>query len=251
MKTNMNQQVASLMRGRLALVAIVAWAAVMSLAGCSFSSLTTASNLPEGEGQFFVAPGYNRYQRSQGEPLWAPQLEVGGRYAITDRVEVGGKVWLPGAQVDVKVAMLGQEERGRGFNLSLDPSLGYLGGFEGNPEGGDTLHIVTVGLPVLMGWEFGESELVFGPRLIDQVWTGTGDTLTANIVAVGASLGFAWYVGRGVTVLPEVSWGTIVAQSLEDFGSNFGRGGTLVQGTLGFVFGGHGGPECPCPCPAP
>lgn len=216
--------------------------------GCSFSSLTTASNLPQGEGQFFVAPGYSRYQRSQGEPLWAPQLELGGRYGVTDQVEIGGKVWLPGAQLDVKVGLL----EGERVRMALDPTLGYLGGFEGTPEGGDTLHVVTMSVPLLLGWRLGDHELVLGPRVVDQIWTGTGETLTANIVAVGSSVGFAWYLGGGVTLMPEVSLGAIVAQTLEDFGSRVGGGGSLWQANVALLFGGHGAPQnVPCPCQPP
>lgn len=217
--------------------------------GCSFSSLTTATNLPEGQGQFFIAPGVSRYQRSHGEPLIAPQLELGGRYGITDRIEVGGKIWLPGAQTDVKVALLDKGRDEGGLRLALDPSLAYIGGFEGTPDGGATLHVITTTLPLLVGWRWGEHELVVGPRVVDQVWTGTGDTLTANIVAVGSSLGFAWYVGNGITLTPEVSVGAIISQALESFGSKFGLGGTLWQANLGVTFGGHASKDKPCSCP--
>ena len=218
------------------------------LAGCSFSTLTTASNLPEGEGQFFVAPGFTRFQRGSGEALLTPQVELGGRYAITDRVEVGGKIWLPGVQIDTKIGLLGVHKDGSGFNLALDPAIGYLGGFEGTPDGGDTLHIITMSLPVLIGWEFGDHELTLGPRIIDQVWTGGGEsTMTANVVSLGMSMGFSIYVGRGVTIVPEFSYGAIVMQSLEDFGSHVGVNGTMMQAGVGFVFGTHGQTEmCPC-----
>ena len=223
----------------LATVVLVAF----GVSGCSFSTLTTASNMPEGGSQFTVAQGVTRYQRSGGEPLWAPQVELGGRYAVSDRVEVGGKVWLPGVQLDCKVGLVGlgaadSPSTGR-FHVALDPTLGYLGGFSGTPDGGNVLHIITLSVPVLLGWEFGPHELVVAPRVVDQIWTGSGaDDMTANVVSLGTSVGFAWQPLPGFRVIPEVSLGVIVLQTLSDFGSHLGTNGSIFQANLAFVFGG-------------
>ncbi len=216
---------------------------VSAASGCSFSTLTTASNMTEGESQFIVAPGVTRYQRSGGEPLWVPQVELGGRYALSDQVEVGGKVWLPGVQLDCKVGLVGVDDAQQGsssrFHVALDPTVGYLGGFSGTPDGGNVLHILTFGLPVLLGWEFGPHELVVAPRIVDEIWTGSGaDDMTANIVSLGTSVGFSWQPLPGFRVIPEVSLGVIVLQTLSDFGSHVGPNGSIFQANLAFVFGG-------------
>ncbi|MBU1429429.1 hypothetical protein KKF91_02595 [Myxococcota bacterium] len=209
------------------------------IVGCSFSTLTTASNLDPGETQLLIAPGYTRYKRGSGEPLYAPQLEIGGRYGLTKRLELGGKLWLPGIQIDAKYALMGYEE-GAGFHLALDPTFGYMGGFEGTATGeGNTLEIITLSVPVLMGWRFGTDELIVAPRVVDQIWTGTGaSTMTANIASAGASLGYSWRVAPGVRIIPEVSWGFIFAQTLFEFGSSVGANGTMAQINLGLLFGG-------------
>ena len=74
--------------------------ALVLLAGCpSFSTMGTARTLPKGKGQFFVAPGgmvlkdFQRDSNGQYESFGLPTVEFGGRYGVTDGVEVGDLAW--------------------------------------------------------------------------------------------------------------------------------------------------------------
>jgi len=225
----------------------LAWPLLLlgGLSACSFSTYGTARPVDEGTTQFFVAPAVTRMARG-GKPLVTPQLEMGARHGLSEDLEVGAKLWLPGVAADLKVRLLdGTDPDGMGFDLSLNPSFSWLGGLAGSDyEEGNTLHIVTVTLPVLMGWDVGQGhQLVIGPRVVEQVWTGTGTTdLTANIVYVGTSVGFAWKASDDLRIIPEVSVVAPVVQSLSDFGTDFGLGGTGLQFGVAFAFGGDAPP---------
>ena len=60
-----------------------------------------ARTLNQGEMQGFVSPGFSSLS---GVSL--PQIEVGGRYGITDHIEFGAKAWLFGAGLDGKFSLL-------------------------------------------------------------------------------------------------------------------------------------------------
>jgi hypothetical protein len=76
--------------------------ALFLLAGCpSFTTMGTARTLPERRGQLFVSPGYMRltsFQREAGShgaiSVGLPTVEIGGRYGVTDRLELGAKAWF-------------------------------------------------------------------------------------------------------------------------------------------------------------
>ena len=86
------------------LIAMGAILGVLCIAGCpSMSTIGSARTMDAGSTQFFVAPAYSSFSMG-GEPLRQPQLELGGRYGITDNVELGAKLWLPGLELESKFA---------------------------------------------------------------------------------------------------------------------------------------------------
>jgi hypothetical protein len=211
------------------------------LAGCpSFSTMGTARTLPKGKGQFFIAPGatvlqdFQRRDDGSYESFGLPSIEFGGRYGVTDRVELGGKVWMIGMEIDSKFALVRSDSPDAGVDVALAPAVSVYPFRSGDTDATYAyLH-----LPLLVGINAGGSQLVLGPRVSDLIIRGGGEDL--NVVLLGGSLGYAWKLGEGFRLLPEVSMtypvhvsqgGTSSSLSLEPKGAMF-------QASLGFLFGG-------------
>jgi len=148
-------------------------------------------------------------------------------------VEVGGKVWLIGAEIDTKFALLRSASADAGVDVSLAPAVSFY------PfRSGDTnATYAWLHLPLLLGVNTGGSQLVLGPRLSDLIIHGAGEDL--NVVLVGGSLGYAWKLGDGFRLLPEVSvaWPVHVQDNTTSVTSLEPKG-AMIQAGLGFVFGG-------------
>ena len=191
---------------------------------------------------------------SRGEaPLTTPQLELGGRYGLSDRFELGARVWLPmpGYDLEAKIALLRSDSPYSGFDLSLAPGAGYLYAPGGSGEAdGAALHVASFFLPLLIGWNTGGGDqLVFAPKLVDVLsLPGGSGGMTTNMVMAGASLGYLWRATEQLSVMPELSAGTMVAGSLSGFGTDLSYGGANLQFSVGFLFGGH--PSAALQCPA-
>jgi hypothetical protein len=223
------------MKRRLALLP-----ALVLLAGCpSFSTMGTARTLPRGKGQFFVAPGgmvlqdFQQDSAGQDQSFGLPSVEFGGRYGVTDDVEVGAKVWLLGAEIDTKFALLRSPSADAGLDVSLAPAISLYPFSAGDQN----VTYAWVHLPLLVGVNLGGSQLVVGPRVSGMFLTGSGDDVSA--LWLGGSLGYAWKLADGFRILPEVSvaypahvsFGTSSTTSLEPKGA-------LIQGSVGLLFGG-------------
>lgn len=220
---------------------LAALAALATLTGCpSFSTMGTARTLPKGRGQFFIAPGatvlQDFQQRDDGssESFGLPSLEFGGRYGVTDRVELGGKIWMLGMEIDSKFALVRAETPDAGVDVALAPAVSFYPFRSGDTDA----TYAYFHLPLLIGVNAGGSQLVIGPRVSDLVIRGGGENL--NAVMLGGSLGYAWKLGDGFRLLPEVSLaypihvtqgGTSSTLSLEPKGA-------MIQASLGFLFGG-------------
>lgn len=213
---------------------------LLLLAGCpSFSTMGTARTLPKGKGQFFVAPGgmvlkdFQRDSTGQYESFGLPTVEFGGRYGVADGVEVGGKVWMMGAELDTKLALLRAPTADAGLDVALAPAISlypFTSGDQNATYG--WLH-----LPLLVGVNLGGSQLVLGPRVSGMLVTGSGDDISA--LWLGGSIGYAWKVGDGFRILPELSVAypahvTVGASTDTDLVPE----GAIIQGSIGLLFGG-------------
>lgn len=228
-----------------------------------------ARTLNAGKVQGWVAPegaGVVAVQGSSSVGVGYPNIEGGVRVGLTDHFELGGKLGLSGITVDGKIGLIRSASMDQGFNLSIDPGIGFIGfgtgASAGGASGGAFIGTVSFHLPVLFGIDFAGHELVIGPRLSDQfVFSGSGSSsATANFFAVGGSVGFAIRLGRSFRILPEVAVSVPVVASAGISGlgavSGAGFGGFLIQGGIGFLFGSADAyeseePPPPPPLPAP
>jgi len=218
------------------------------LAGCpSFSTMGTARTVPVSKTQFVFSPqaAYTKEWSIAGldrrSDVVFPQFELGIHHGVTEDIEVGAKAWILGFVVDTKLQLLRSPSDSSGIDLAIDPGIGYLGFTQGQSLGTTSLtasqNSLSFYLPLLVGFNFaGGSQLILGPKLIDQIILPSSDTGAGNVLWGGASLGYAWKVGN-FRLLPEV---TVVypMSVVQKTGATFNFSGIAVQGGIGLLFGG-------------
>lgn len=234
---------------------LVALPALALLAGCpSFSTMGTARTIPKGKTQFHVGMGGQQLRdwsvEDSGalESITLPTFEFGASHAVSDSVEVGGKIWFVGAEFNSKFQLSRSESPSSGIDLALAPSLSFYP-LSGENNAGQTTSggLVFVHLPLLLGVNVGGgSQLVIAPRISNtMVWGSAsgGESSTASIFWAGGSLGFAIKLGDSFWILPEVSVSYPVATSSGMRATtDLAFEGVIVQGQLGLLFGGGSGP---------
>lgn len=220
---------------KLHLDKLVLAGALVALAGCpSISTMGTARTIPEGTYQYYVAPGVSSLGDfsvgDEGAPVSdrLPGLEMGARYGVSDRVEVGGKIFPVGYEVSSKIQVLRSRSADRGLDLAVAPALSLY------PWSKGAFGWAHLSVPV--GFNAGGgNQLVLSPRgsaLLVKSKDGTGKVFFA-----GASMGFAFRVG-GIRMLPELSALVPLSRSLPtDVEAKFALKGPVFQAGLGFLFG--------------
>jgi len=220
-------------------VGLLSFSVSMLYACPSTSTLKSARTLDEGKLRFAVAPEFSVFSLG-GEPLKKPQIEMAARYGLTDDIEIGAKLWLPGLQADVKYALMRSEDGNSGWDLSLNPGIGYVGGISGTATGsGSELHVLTFYMPFLAGYNIGDGhQVVLGPKLINQIWmTADESGEVINLLYAGSSIGFVWKASDGIRLIPEVSFGIPVLRTLTGVGTDASASGLLLQAGLAIEFG--------------
>lgn len=212
------------------------------LAGCpSFTTMGTARTIEKGKGQFYVAVGgislesFETNSTGQAKSVGLPSFELGGRYGVAEGVEVGGKIFPVGAELNAKFALVRPAEP-QGLNLSVAPAASLYPFSNGD----NRVLLAWLHLPVLCGLNFGGSELVVAPRVSDLILSD--GTSSINTVFVGGSLGVAFKVSDGFRILPEVSIATpvwyAVTSPTASTSNRIDPRGAIVQANVGFLMGG-------------
>lgn len=202
-----------------------------ALMGCpSTTTLGMARTLDKGHLQLAVAPGIYGFVPLPGAPYEGPpgtvQLEVAGRYGLTDDVEMGLKLWLYGAQLESKLSLL-RSRPDSGIDIALAPAGGAVFYSQGvGAPGQYNFH-----LPLLIGFNLDGSQLVLAPRLTDVVLVYPS---RSNILLGGGSVGFAIKITPSLRLMPEIS-------ALRPmFGATTQTNASLLfQFGLGILFGGY------------
>lgn len=211
--------------------------AILLLGGCpSFTTMGSARTIGDGRSQTWVATGGARLHEAGGSTTGAreatdvPYFELGARYGVTDRVELGGKILSLGLELNAKVA-LRRTESTDGLNVSV----GTAASVYSFSAMGVTARSAWLHLPVLLGFALGGSELVIAPRLSAVTIFGGGPGLFA-----GGSLGFAWKVTDGFRFLPElsVSWPIISPAKVTGSSESLDLHGQIAVFNLAFLMGG-------------
>ena len=209
------------------------------LGACNVTSFQTARTLDKGKTKFYVAPSMMRLSVS-GAPTNLPFIEVGSRYGLTDELEIGGHIGA-GLGIDAKVALSRSKDPTTGWDLSLAPGIGYIGGFSGTPTGGDAMHFFGATVPLMISRHFGEIvSVTLGPRAMYLLQSVAAEgAQTTHIVSIGSSLAADIKVTDSLRIIPGIAFATAVFRSLSEFGVDAGIGKQRIwQFGLGFAFGG-------------
>jgi len=212
------------------------------VAGCpSFTTMGTARTIEQGKGQFYVAVGgisltnFSTDSSGNAESIGLPSFELGGRYGVRDGVEVGGKIFPIGAELNAKFALVRPQEPS-GLHVAIAPAISAYPFTAGD----NTVVLAWLHLPVLLGLEVGGSELTISPRLSDLLISNGPDSV--NTLFAGGSIGFAWKVSDGFRILPELSLATPVAYVVKSGSSTtsdqINPEGAIVQFNIGLLLGG-------------
>ncbi|MSP90822.1 MAG: hypothetical protein EXR79_03305 [Myxococcales bacterium] len=229
------------MNVRTLAVLVCVSSALVGGAACTSSTLQLARTTSRGETATAMAAGVQLFSVS-GKRQRVPQFEVGGRYGLTDKIDVGARVWLPYWELDVKVQLARSATPTEGWDVAVAPGVGYLGGIPGDREGsGAYLHTAALSTTLYVGKNFASgSQLIVAPRAVDFVMAGYAEAAGAiNLLYAGGSIGYAWKVSKTVRLVPQVSALFNVVGSLADFGTVVGLGGMHGQASLGVMFGGE------------
>ena len=211
---------------RLSLLLAV-WLGGWVLSGCASTGM--ARTLDPGHFQFSVSPSAQMSvgSSSVGSGVPAPQLELGARYGITERLDVGARVYFPGAEADVRFALLRAPSLQSGVDVTLAPSVNYL------VLSTDTPWLVS--LPLLVGLNSNGRQLTLGPR-VSYMPPSVGSLFpeeeeTGNRFFVGASVGYAVPLNASVRFITELA---VLAPT-----ASINREGVLCRAGIGFTFGGY------------
>ncbi len=209
--------------------------------GCAMiGSVQTARTVGEGNFQFAVEPSaWGAASPDGGGALVG--FNIAGRYGVSDRFDLGGRVGTTGAQLMGKVMFTDPEADG--VRLALAPA----GGGFGLAAGGAGFGMLTLQVPLLIGVPVGEhSELTLGPRVhnILIVGGGGGEAAGANFLLGGLSVGFAGALGPNFRLMPEL---TVEYPIVASAGATGAGGATELIGgdaiiwafNLGFLVGGR------------
>jgi hypothetical protein len=164
-------------------------------------------------------------------------LSAGYRRGIAHGVELGGRVMAVGVKGftafgvagDAKVQLRRSDDPGDGTDVATGVVIAYQ-----QPRlGGTPWHLGSIVVPLLVGHNFGKHQLVWGPRVAYELWTGEGQD-PIHLFYGGASVAFAWRLGRHFELVPELA---ILYSPIEMGGEAAGTeaqtGAVLTQLTLG------------------
>lgn len=140
-------------------------------------------------------------------PVPVPWLDLAAGYhrGVGERLELGGRAWglavervgfsSFGGAFDAKYQLF--RDRGR-WDASVAGALAYHQTRLGTPW-----HYATATVPLLFGYDFGESQLVFGPRLGLTLWMGEGQN-PIELPLLGTSVAYAWRISKRFQLVPEL-----------------------------------------------
>jgi hypothetical protein len=193
------------------------------LSGCaSVGALQPAQVSGRGKGQV----GLEMSQQAtwnRGAFVSYPMVGVSGRYGVSDRVDLGGRVGPTGLEAQVKVQLSAPTSPGVIFSLA--PSVGFAA-TEANEV---KLRYLNIALPLLIGVPLPRGhQLLLSPRVFNTLYNLEGGSIsgTLNTVSLGASVGVAFRVWK-LWLIPEFG---VAHPMLVTTVNSSGTGGTFAIG---------------------
>ncbi|MDP2308550.1 MAG: hypothetical protein Q8P18_21195 [Pseudomonadota bacterium] len=198
------------MRGALAFTALLL---ALSLQGCAAAmDLGRATTLDPGDvrwsGGLEASVLRAGVRKEQESPIPWVQMETGVHLGVTDKIEVGGRAWgfgWPGLVTTFGVAADSKFQLHRG-RFRGDPHLatGLTLTWYSPALGNQPWTLLGATVPLLVGFDIGKSQLVFGPRATGWYVGSYGQTPLWTGEA-GAGVGWSIRLGRA-ELFPELLW---------------------------------------------
>ena len=169
--------------------------------------------LPVGRNEVTFAPEVTLLSTKitpEGVTLPSLQLGLGYHRGVTQRLELGGRVWgfgveradlrTWGAALDAKIQLQWQDPLTGGADIAVAPS----GGYHQMKLGGTPEHFAFASVPLLVGLPVGRRhQLVFGPRVAWHAWWGESQRAQRHVF-YGGSVAFALALGERFVFIPEL-----------------------------------------------
>lgn len=214
---------------------------VASAAGClSMGTVQTADTLGKRNFQISaeVGPyGFITPQSGTSNPGVLPDFDVAFRYGLTDRFDIGARAG--GSLLELQTKFLLTNPQNELLAMSLAPTLGGAVLDSKEPAGTVRFTYFNLALPLLIGIKhFNGNELVFGPR-INNMLVARSDIGGGYLFGVGASIGYAFAIGKILKILPEFAFNVpiaVTASTSSGSGAGTGYGGVIYQFKIGLMF---------------
>ena len=206
-------------------------AVALACGGCpSFSTLQTPRTVPEGELRFAaLAGGAGALSDEEGPGPRSAQFELSVRYGLSDRIDVGVKLYSLGIEAGVKWLML----RGP-IDIAIAPAISYA---SFDDQMGTSFNAFYAHLPLMFGWNISDRvTLSFGPKLMFGYQFRSGAVVRDDLLLIDGMLAGIYVsvpirIGPAFWIAPEVNAYTNVTNgAVGDI--------TIYQGGLAFMFGG-------------
>jgi len=187
---------------------------MLVMTGCySFTTLGRARTVDDGKLELIAAPGVTATLGAAGDPNVRPAIEVGARYGVASNVDVGARVSSSGATATTRVQLV---RRAR-LEALVAPGIAYT-----------LTDKLAFELPVVVGINVGDDQIVFAPRVVYQLRTGLPHPL--QFVFVGGSVGYVWQLTARFALMPEL--GVLTAVFAEPGYGTFTEAGPALQAAL-------------------
>lgn len=135
--------------------------AALSSSGCAtLGSIQRANTIGKGNWQGGIEPGVKGIS-TDGQVRVSADMAASIRAGVSDRVDLGGRIGQNFYDIHMKYQLT--ETDSSGPIVSFAPSFSILG----LPWDGGVFLWGQVNLPVLIGVPVGQSQIIFGPRLMD------------------------------------------------------------------------------------
>lgn len=205
-------------------LAVTALLSAVVMTGCpSLSTLQTVDTVPEGQTRFALGA-----EAVGAEGAAAPQIEFAVRHGLSDTVDIGGKVYLGGLELGVKVQVMDSD-----WDMSIAPATSFIY-VKADDEGVGVLYLHA---PLLIGTDFSDTlSIGFGPKFLYALFFGdiVDDDFAVDGLMGGAYVNLPIRVSQSFWIAPEVNVYT-------PFTGDASFDTVLWQGGIGFLFGGGEG----------
>jgi hypothetical protein len=206
-------------------------AALLLVAGCaSFVRLDSARTVAPGSTQWMLAPSLYLNQRQ--ETLAGVNLDLLWRIGLTDRLDLGLRARITGVGGDLKLALHRSSDPRAGVDVAVAPGIGVGHDVNWKHTDGDIPAATEVTLPLIIGINLGQRQLVITPQLFYQRVA----TLPDGALNTGLTIAFGAVEGRGARLYPALAlWKALDPK--DPLGDSFRHGPLSIQPVLVFRWG--------------